>query len=261
MHIHRDIVGIFDSGVGGMSVLKEIRELMPTLDIIYVGDNARAPYGNRTEEEVVAFTKEILLFLKEQGCTHFVSACNSISAMVTEEILKDVGIELSQYVDMVSPTKNYIMHTPTNRLIVLATVLTTKSGIYKTNLGPYVGEYIGVGEPHLARQIEFNEPSTLITQTVQSFFDNQTFEEDTHILLSCTHYPLVRHVFEEEIKNRNIPAHIVDPSVYVADELYTRVDETQGDGSVTVYTTQASDTMQKLMNELGLEAYTITTLS
>jgi hypothetical protein len=49
--------------------------------------------------------------------------------------------------------------------------------------------------------------------------------------------------------------------VYVADELYTRVDETQGDGSVTVYTTQASDTMQKLMNELGLEAYTITTLS
>ena len=260
MNTSRDIVGIFDSGVGGMSVLKEVREIMPTLDIVYLGDNARAPYGNRSEEEVKQYTKEILLFLKKKGCTHFVSACNSISAMVTQEILDEVGVDRTVYIDMVQPTKNYFLHTPTKNLTVLATALTTKSKIYETTLAPYVESFIGVGELNLARQIEFNERKDGVEKTVATFFDTYNLQEGTHLLLACTHYPLVRHLFEEEIQKRKLLVQIIDPAVYVAEEVYTRVDETHGKGEVVIYTTKESETMQKLIHELGLQKYIIVSL-
>jgi glutamate racemase len=256
----RPVVGIFDSGVGGMSVLAEIRKQMPTLDVVYVGDNARAPYGNRTEDEVRTFTKEILLFLQKKGCTHFVSACNSISALVTEEILHELGIKTSQYVDMVQPTKKYVANAHIGRLVVLATVLTTKSRVYETHLSPLVLEYVGVGNPDLARQIEFNEPQTEIQKTIRLFLDTQKEESPSTLLLSCTHYPLVRHIFEKEIEKNNLPIEIIDPSVYVANDVALLVDDTNSEGSTEVYMTHSSETMRKLLHELGLQEYTVVTL-
>lgn len=260
MNAPRDIVGIFDSGVGGMSVLKEIRERMPTLDIIYLGDTARAPYGNRSENEVKQYTKEILTFLKKQGCTHFVSACNSISAMVTKEILEEVGVLDIQYIDMVQPTKKYFMHTPTKNVLVFATMLTTNSKIYEINLAPYVNSFKGVGEINLARQIEFNEGLESIKKSITDFLGTQVVTEDTQLLLACTHYPLVRYIFEDEIGKRGLPLHIVDPAVYVAEEVYARVDELQGSGEVCVYTTKESDTMKKLVHELGVQNHAVVSL-
>lgn len=260
MEISRPIVGIFDSGVGGMSVLAEIRKCMPTLDIVYVGDNARAPYGNRMEDEVRQFTKDILRFLQKQRCTHFVSACNSISALVTKEILNELGIKQNQYVDMVQPTKKYVANSHIGRLVVLATVLTTKSKVYESHLAPLVLEYVGIGEPNLARQIEFNEPKEAIQKTIVSFLGTQKKEEPTTLLLSCTHYPLVQHIFEEEIKKNNLLIDIVDPAQYVAQELALLVDDTNSEGTTEVYMTHTSETMKKLLHELGLQEYTITSL-
>lgn len=260
MEISRPIVGIFDSGVGGMSVLAEIRKRMPTLDVIYVGDNLRAPYGNRTEDEVRQFTKDILRFLQEKGCTHFVSACNSISALVTKEILHELGIKQEQYVDMVQPTKKYVANAHIGRLVVLATVLTTKSKVYEAHLSSLVGEYVGIGEPNLARQIEFNESPKAIRDTIVSFVHTQRDAIPTTLLLSCTHYPLVYHIFEEEIKKNNMPIEIVDPSIYVAQELALLVDDTNSEGNTEICMTHTSDTMKKLLHELGLQEYTIVTL-
>ncbi|MDQ5962756.1 MAG: glutamate racemase [Patescibacteria group bacterium] len=258
MEFSPSIVGVFDSGVGGMSVLSAIRKRMPNLDVIYVGDNVRAPYGNRTEEEVKQYTKEILRFLQRKGCTHFVSACNSISALVTQEILDELGIKASQYVDMVQPTKKYVTNAHIGRLLVLATVLTTKSKVYEAHLSPLVGEYVGIGEPNLARQIEFNEGKEEIRETISSFFTTQKGMPHATLLLSCTHYPLVRHVFEEE--GSGFPIDIVDPSEYVAQEVEIMVDDTNGRGTTLLCMTRESETMSKLTHELGVDGYTIVSL-
>lgn len=259
MNASRHIVGVFDSGIGGMSVVKEIRELMPDLDIIYVGDNARAPYGNKTEHEVISHTKEILKYLKQEGCTHFVSACNSISSLITEEILKDVGIDAHAFVDMVLPTKKYFANSRKNRLLVLATVLTTKNGIYEQELKDFSLEYVGIGEPDLARQIEENHPKEEIIKTISSFLGIHGTVPGT-LLLSCTHYPLVKHLFEEQIEKRGISIEIIDPSRYVAQELQLRVDDTNGWGTIRVCATKSSVTMEQMAKEIRGESYTLINL-
>ena len=99
-----NLIGIFDAGVGGFSVFKEVRK-NTNADILYFGDCARAPYGNRTEEEIVLFIKDILKQLQNEGVTHFVSACNSMSVLTTEKLLEEVGVPKENYIDMISAIK------------------------------------------------------------------------------------------------------------------------------------------------------------
>lgn len=259
MNASRHVVGVFDSGIGGMSIVREIRELMPTLDIVYIGDNARAPYGNKSEDEVRSYMKEIIRFLKQEGCTYFVSACNSISALVTEEILKEMGVDRDVFVEMVQPTRKYFANSPKSKLIVLATVLTTKNGIYEQGLKGFALEYVGVGEQNLAWQIEENHPKEEIIKTISSFLDAYGSVSAT-LLLSCTHYPLVRHLFEEEIDKRGIPIEIIDPSKYVAQELQLKVDDTNGTGAIAIYATKPSVTMEQMAKEIGGKGYSLISL-
>jgi len=162
------------------------------------------------------------------------------------------------YLDMVEPTKKFIRNAHIGRLIVVATALTTKSKIYESSLTSFVGEYLGIESRDLARQIEFNEGESAISETVASFFKLYDMTQPSSLLLSCTHYPLVKHVFEWH--RGNLPIEIIDPSDFVAQELELLVDDTGGSGSVIIYMTKKSETMEKLVRELGIESYTVTSI-
>jgi glutamate racemase len=129
----KPLLGIFDSGVGGFSVLKEVRKITDA-DILYFGDCKNAPYGNRTKEEIVSCIKAVLLRLKDEGVTYFVSACNSMSVNTTDALLLEVGINRKQYLDMIDAV-SLIPFTSNDLVLIVGTQATIQSvvdPIYQT---------------------------------------------------------------------------------------------------------------------------------
>lgn len=212
----RNILGIFDSGVGGFSVLQQIRKETDA-DIIYFGDCARAPYGGRGEEEIISFIKEILLDLKLQGVTHFVSACNSMSVVTTEKLLEEVGIGKSGYIDMVDAVREVSFGNGTHVLVV-GTQATIRSCVYQ-NLLRQQNATIDIFVPGtLAGEIESGDEEA-IRKSVQEVISYAVTNSVTHILYACTHYPLVDSFFKEEAKVSGWLGECIDPARYVASQV------------------------------------------
>lgn len=211
-----NILGIFDSGVGGFSVLQEIRKGTDA-DIFYFGDCARAPYGNRSEEEIIGFIKEALFNLHEKGVTHFVSACNSMSVHMTEKILDEVGIPKGNYIDMIDAARRIPF--PRNaRVLVIGTKATISSGAYTAILDKKkVSSDIFVPMV-LAGKIEEGD-SDAIRISVASVLAEAVSFRSTHIVYACTHYPLVDSFFREEALHRGWTGEFVDPAAYMAQEV------------------------------------------
>ncbi len=211
-------IGIFDSGVGGFSVLKEIRN-KTSADVLYFGDCARAPYGNRSIEEICMFMEEIIHNLKTQEVTHFVSACNSMSVNMTDKILKDCGIENDKYVDMLKAFKYYSNLPKDSKVLVFGTKATISSGAYQEVLNEkkiQTDEYIF---KTLAGLIEKKEE--ISDGEIQDMvLVGMLYAKDvgaTHVLYGCTHYPLVDNIFKKCAKKIEWDGVFIDPAVYVGD--------------------------------------------
>ncbi len=212
------IIGIFDSGVGGFSVAKEIRKITDT-DIVYYGDCARAPYGNRQESEIINFIKEDIKFLQEKKVTHYVNACNSMSVLTTDVILKECGISPDRYVDMIRAFSARAVFYQTNKVLVIATVATIRSGTYQEELtkkGVTVCEY---AYTDLAEAIERNGTHEELYTIIERSIVYAKEVGATHILYGCTHYPLVHQLFFMVQKEVGWHGDFIDPSIYVAEEI------------------------------------------
>lgn len=202
-----ELLGIFDSGVGGFSVLREVRK-DGDADILYFGDCARAPYGNRNEEEIISFIKEILLHLKEKGVTHFISACNSMSVHTTEKVLEVCGIEKEKYLDMIDAVKKTVFPSDASVLII-GTQATIDSGVYQEILRDQTISFETLALQDLAGNIEKNDIEKVIKSIslVLSSASNAS-----HILYACTHYPLVDELFKGEAKRQNWKGEFINPA-------------------------------------------------
>lgn len=210
------ILGIFDSGVGGFSVFREVRKNTDA-DIIYFGDCARAPYGNKKEEEIVSYIKEILLFLKEKGCTHFVSACNSMSVLTTEKLLEEVVIEKEKYLDMVSAVK-MIPFSSSDTVLVIGTQATIRSGVYQHILEEKNILHNVFSPISLAGAIEQDTIDTIVNEIGDVLLCAKN-NNATHILYGCTHYPLVDKIFQEQAQACGWHGIFIDPAEYVAKQV------------------------------------------
>ena len=194
-------IGVFDSGYGGLTVLQEIVEALPEYDYIYLGDNARAPYGNRSFEVVHEFTLEAVNYLKDRGCRLVVLACNTSSAKALRTIqqidLKHSEDPSFRVVGVIRPSTETIGSLSKNNCIgVLGTEGTIQSGSYKIELekfSPHT-KVIQHACPMWVPLIESNQHQTDIGKRL---IENDIRELlamspaiDT-ILLACTHYPLI----------------------------------------------------------------------
>jgi len=216
----KKVLGIFDSGVGGFSVYVKLKEIT-TANTVYYGDCARAPYGNKEEEEIKQFIKDDIKFLQDENVTHFVNACNSMSVSVTDELLKECNVKLDRYTDMIRAIDKYTTFIPHEKILVLATAATIRSGVYRsilTKKGVEVFEFPLIA---LAGAIEANAPREQLLSSIKSGMLYAKECGATTVLYGCTHYPLVHGLFLEIQKSIEWDGTFIDPAVYVAKEVAT----------------------------------------
>ena len=218
-------IGIFDSGYGGLTILHGIRQLLPQYDYIYLGDNARAPYGSRSFEVVYQFTRQAVLKLFERGCHLVILGCNTASAKalrsIQERILPEIAPE-RRVLGIIRPTVEVLGNiTKTRHVGVLATEGTIKSDSYSLEVAKFYPDIkvSGVACPLWAAIVEANEAdSPGADYFVKRRIDQLMLKDsliDT-IILGCTHYPLLMNSIV-----RNVPdgVRIVPQGQYVADSL------------------------------------------
>jgi glutamate racemase len=245
----KQLLGIFDSGVGGFSVLKEIRN-MTDVDILYYGDCKNAPYGNKSQEEIVFLIKNILLHLKKEGVTHFMSACNSMSVNTTEALLQEVGIDRNNYIDMIDGVHEIQLIDGANVLIV-GTEATITSHIYQSIFSNKVVAYRTYIPTMLAGAIEQNDMPLMI-KTITDIVVYAKSIHATHILYACTHYPLVDVGFKQKAAELGFAGMFVNPAVYVA-ELVTGWNM-QGSRQIRLETSLETEVFKEYKNK-----YSVTT--
>jgi glutamate racemase len=193
-------IGIFDSGYGGLTVFKEIEALMPGYDYIYLGDNARAPYGSRSFESVYQYTLSSVQWLFDQGCPLVILACNTASAKALRSIQQNDLAKIDptkRVLGVIRPTAEYIgAHSKSKAVGVLATKGTVLSNSYPIEI-QHLDASLQVYQqacPTWVPLIENNEYETpgaafFIERDVKSLLA-QNKEIDT-LLLGCTHYPII----------------------------------------------------------------------
>lgn len=194
-------IGIFDSGFGGLTVLKEIERILPEYDFLYLGDNARTPYGNRSFEIVHTFTWNAVKWLFEQGCRLVILACNTASAKTLRTIqqreLPDFAPE-RRVLGVIRPvTESVGAMTRSGHVGILATPGTVESGSYVIEIKKYFPEITVVQEacPMWVPIVENNECGSegadyFVRQHVERLLAADQYIDT--IILGCTHYPILQ---------------------------------------------------------------------
>jgi glutamate racemase len=205
-------IGVFDSGYGGLTVLKEIREKLPEYDFLYLGDNARAPYGSRSFEVIYEYTWQAVQALFERGCSIVILACNTASAKALRNIQQIKLPELhpdKRVLGVIRPsTEELDKHTKTKHVGVLATEGTIRSNSYEIELAKFAPDLV-VNQHACPMWVPLVENNQFDTPGGIYFIQNdliQLLEKDPKIdtiLLACTHYPIL----QEQLK-RLLPEHI-----------------------------------------------------
>lgn len=218
-------IGVFDSGYGGLTILEKIREKMPKYDYIYLGDNARTPYGTRSFEVVYEFTLQAVEKLFHLGCPLVILACNTASAKALRTI-QQINLPVidpnRRVLGVIRPTAECIGQlTQTRHVGILATTGTIKSDSYKLEVNKLYPDVTVVGEacPMWVPLVENNEFDSKGADYFVQKHINQLLEKDPDIdtlILGCTHYPLLIKKIREFT-----PSHIqiVPQGEYVANSL------------------------------------------
>jgi len=193
-------IGVFDSGYGGLTILEEFRKKLPEYDYLYLGDNARAPYGNRSFDMVYDFTRQAVLYLFSQGCSLVILACNTASAKALRNIQQTDLPTLSpglRVLGILIPTVEILgSQTKTRHVGLIGTQGTIQSGSYPIEVHKLFPDIIITGEacPLWVPLVENGEyESEGAAFFVKKNLDN-LFSKDPEIdtlILGCTHYPLL----------------------------------------------------------------------
>ena len=207
-------IGVFDSGVGGLSVLRSIREKMPNEDVIYVGDQVHVPYGPRSMEQIQIFSEAITRFLLKHETKIIVVACNTASAAALK-YLRETFSDF-QFVGMEPAVKPAAEKTQTGKVGVLATPATFQGALYAS-----VVERFGAGVelfqhtcPGLVSQIELGELDAPKTRAILEDALLPMLEKNIDtVVLGCTHYPFVIPLIKQ-IVGENV--RVIDPAPSVA---------------------------------------------
>ena len=186
-------IGVFDSGVGGLTVAREIMRNLPNEKIVYFGDTARVPYGTKSKATVLRYSRQIVRFLRTQEVKAIVVACNTATALALDDIEKELDIPI---VGVVRPGARVAVETTRNKRIgVIGTEATINSHIYRTyiqNMDPEVSVF-GKPCPLFVSLVEEGWIKDPITEAVARRYLAELQEKDIDtLILGCTHYPLLR---------------------------------------------------------------------
>lgn len=207
-------IGVFDSGVGGLSVLRAIRQVLPHAPLVYVADQAYVPYGTRPPEEVRARSETITQFLLAQGASLIVVACNTATAAALTYLRQ--AYPAVPFVGMEPAIKPAVQLTHTAVVGVLATANTFQSQRYASLLARYAQGVTLLENPclGLVEAIERGETHTAVTRTLlREIVEPMLAQKADTLILGCTHYPFVQDVLVDIVGEA---VTIIDPATAVA---------------------------------------------
>jgi len=209
-------IGVFDSGLGGLTVVKEIKKRFPKSQIIYLGDTARVPYGTRSAKVVQKFAVEDAKFLESRGVSQMIIACNTASALAYQQVKQAVKVLVYE---VITPARTYAEKIGKN-IGVIGTRGTISSGAYG---------HIGIACPLLVPFIEEGELNSPALRLVLESYLKQFRDIDT-LILGCTHYPLIADLIQEIMGSK---VKLVNP----AEEIVKTLDLPDGNGKDEYYVT------------------------
>lgn len=192
--MNKQPIGIFDSGVGGLTVAQSIKQMLPGESIIYFGDTAHLPYGDKSAESIKNYSRKITEFLLDHGAKVVLVACNSASASAYDALREEYG-EKTILIDVIDPVVDYLSTRTYSKVGVIGTKRTISSGTYESKIkvkspGTRV---ISLATPLLVPMIEegfiFDDISNAIIRT---YLSSPSLKDIQALILGCTHYPIIR---------------------------------------------------------------------
>ena len=204
-------IGVFDSGFGGLTVLRELLRLLPGVDSIYLGDTARLPYGSKSRETISRYAVSSAKFLEEQGADLLVIACNTATALALEDIQVSLPIPV---IGVIEPGAMAACAAAIHgEVLVLATPATVQSGAYSRALAALGLEAYEKACPLLVPLIEEGWIEHPVTDKVIGIYLEEALRaapDATTLLLGCTHYPLIKPALRRALKRMGRELSIVD---------------------------------------------------
>ena len=190
-------IGVFDSGLGGLTSVKRLLRLLPNEDVIYLGDTGRVPYGTRSRETIIKYARQDVQFLQNHGVKTIIIACNTVSAVAAQSLLPELNIPVFEVV--APPSAEAARLTKNGRIGVIGTSATIKSGAYEAALRAInCGLFITSDAcPLLVPLVENGrtDADDVAAQTiVRDYLEPLMREGIDTLVLGCTHYPLLRDV-------------------------------------------------------------------
>ena len=249
-------IGVFDSGVGGLTVAREIMRNLPNEDIVYFGDTARVPYGSKSKDNIIRFSKQIIHFLQTKGVKAIVIACNTASALALDAVKDEFDIPI---IGVVEPGARAALAVTTTRKIgVIGTEATVRSAMYEKiiqEIEPNVS-VVAKACPLFVPLVEEGFQKHHVTDEIIDYYLESFKESDIDaLILGCTHYPLLRSKIREYVGEKIA---LVNPAYETAMDLKALLQEqgmenpaAKGEhGSYLFYVSDAADKFKQFANSI-----------
>lgn len=212
-------IGLFDSGVGGLTVASSIKTILPEEEMIYFGDTAHLPYGDKSRETIIEYSLDITNFLLARNCKLILVACNSASSNAYSEVRDFVG-DRAIVMNVIDPVVNAVVKDPGIKTLgVIGTKATVNSRSYEHAIResrPEV-EVLSLATPLFVPMIEegfiFDDISNAI---IRSYLSRREIEGIDSLILGCTHYPIIKNQISRFF---NFNVNVLDSAIIVAEEL------------------------------------------
>lgn len=242
------VIGVFDSGFGGLTVLRELRKALPGADYLYFGDTAHLPYGAKSVRTVAKYAIASAHFLEQRGIQMLVIACNTATALAFDEIRQAVSVPVVGVVEPGSERAAQI--SKTKKVAVIATEATIASHAYKKALSRRGLDVTEKACPLFVPLIEEGWVDHPVTERVAHIYMDEIFSNGAHeadaLVLGCTHYPLIRPLLRRIVPPR---VEIVDSAESTAakvGELIAKNCGHDGSGTLRCYATDSVEKFQRL---------------
>ena len=242
-------IGVFDSGIGGLTVVKSLKESLPNETIFYVGDTARVPYGNKSKQRIQQFSKEIVKWLIQKNCKIIIVACNTASSLAIEILKKEFSIPIF---GVINPGVDYAINaTKTYNIGVLGTEATIISDAYgekiKSN-NPNI-HVVSKACPLFVPLVEEGLVEGSIPMSIAELYlkDFKNTNIDT-VILGCTHYPILKNIIKKIIGKDIV---LVDSgeatAIAVADDLKNNLLNSEGlQGEINCFVTDSPNSFDTI---------------
>ncbi len=220
-------IGIFDSGIGGLTIARAISRQLPEEQIIYFGDTAHLPYGDKSPELVRSYSQEITKHLIGLGCKQVIIACNTASSVAHNHLVEQFGGQVT-ILNVIDPiVKGLLAEEAPGKVGIIGTQGTINSGIYASKLQEQAPELhtVSLATPLLAPMIEAEFFNDRINQTViDAYLSDPLLKDINSLILACTHYPLIKQAIDAYYKGA---VNVIDSTDFVGLEC-KRILEEQG---------------------------------